>query len=106
MDCRRERRRSTIILGSPGKGDAAEGVVATIAAVGGNDEVVFAEAVGRPFRRFSYMKRREICLRMSCGRIGQRRFGRSASSGSWMNEGSSGLKSSPDSFSSSSIVTM
>ena len=56
--------------------------------------------------RGDYMKRREICLKMSCGRIGQRRFGRSASSGSWMNEGSSGRKSSPESLSSSSIVTM
>ena len=89
-----------------GVADAEEGVVAAIAAVGGNDEVVFAEAVGRPFRRFSYMNRRAIWLKMSCQRIGQRRFGRSGSSGSWMKEGSSGRKSSPVSLSSSSIVTM
>ena len=34
-----------------GVADAAEGVVSTVAAVGGNDEILFAEAVGRPLPR-------------------------------------------------------
>ena len=40
------------------------------------------EIDGMTTSRGDYMKRREICLKTSCQRIGQRRFGRSASSGS------------------------
>lgn len=90
-------QQGLVFLSQPGL-EVGRGEMITCVSRGGRD--------GMTTSRGDYMKRREICLRMSCQRIGQRRFGRSASSGSWMNEGSSGLKSSPDSFSSSSIVTM